>query len=163
MNTFLSNFGMVAYALISAVAGFQTVRSWQALLQQNNTLLILIAAMATTAFILTLLGIIGVLGWQLYQFRYSVNQVASVMFGQHEHRASLHGIHTHAKLHDVLVNHFNRPEIDQLIFELDVPDEWSAQIELGVLARELIMFMFRHGRMDELYAAVRVARPLVEV
>lgn len=65
----------------------------------------------------------------------------------------------HKLLRDVLQEQFNVAELQELCFELSVPWEDVAGASKSVKVIELITYMQRRGRLAELAAAVRAARP----
>jgi eukaryotic-like serine/threonine-protein kinase len=64
-----------------------------------------------------------------------------------------------SKLHSLLMNHFSPDELRHLCFALNVPyDDLEAGSRTGK-ARELIIYLERRGRVDELIALCRQERP----
>lgn len=62
---------------------------------------------------------------------------------------------------DLLTRHFNLEELRSLCFDLRIqPDELGGQ-GLRSVARELLQYMQRRGRLPELLAALHVERPSV--
>lgn len=153
-------FGLSAVSGVAVWALYQSVRSWVNLLQQDTTLLILLAALATGAFVLTLIFIIGYLMYRLHQTQLS-NQLPELYL---EQRSSVRmAVNNHTGLYDALINHFNREELDNLIFTLNIDNNWSQHLPFTVFARQVVMHFHRFGRLDDLYVAVREARPLADI
>ena len=65
------------------------------------------------------------------------------------------------KLRDVLVARFNLAEIETLCFDLDIDADDVPGTTKPEKARELVLYMERRGRLPDLLAAIRKARPNV--
>lgn len=67
-----------------------------------------------------------------------------------------------ALLRRKIVNAFNLEELNTLCFDLAVDFDELRGSSKGAKARELIKYMQRHNRLDELFAACQVSRPSVD-
>ena len=71
--------------------------------------------------------------------------------------AALKSAVDHARLRQILAGKFDREEIQDLCFDLDI--DFDALRGEGKKARELVAYCRRHGRLEELAARIAKLRP----
>ena len=63
------------------------------------------------------------------------------------------------KLRDLITRHFNQTELRNLCFDLHIDHEALPAETQPDLAREVVAFCWRHGRLDDLHRRCQQLRP----